>query len=110
MALFWLALTAFAIGTEAFVIAGLLPVIAADIHITVVTTGQLVTAYAFTYAIGSPILAVLFNNLDRKLILLLALGCFIIGNLVAATADGWRAGRSIPRRSSRWCGSPPKRR
>ena len=91
MALFWLALTAFAIGTEAFVIAGLLPVIAADIHITVVTTGQLVTAYAFTYAIGSPILAVLFNNLDRKLILLLALGCFIIGNLVAATADGFTA-------------------
>ena len=55
---------AFAIGTEAFVIAGLLPVIAADLQIFLAATGQLVTAYALTYAIGSPILAVTFNNLD----------------------------------------------
>ncbi len=82
MSLYWLALTAFAIGTEAFVIAGLLPVIASDVHITLVATGQLVTAYALTYAIGSPILAVLFNNVDRKVTLIIALSCFIAGNLV----------------------------
>lgn len=89
MSLFWLALTAFAIGTEAFVIAGLLPVIASDVHITLVATGQLVTAYAFTYAIGSPVFAVLFNNVDRKLTLILALGLFIAGNFAAATANGF---------------------
>lgn len=89
MSLYWLALTAFAIGTEAFVIAGLLPVIASDVHITLVATGQLVTAYALTYAVGSPILAVLFNNVDRKVTLIIALSCFIAGNLVAATADGF---------------------
>jgi predicted MFS family arabinose efflux permease len=89
MRLFWLALSTFAIGTEAFVIAGLLPVIASDLHITLVATGQLVTAYALTYAIGSPILAVLFNNLDRKLALILAMGCFIVGNIAAATAHGF---------------------
>lgn len=89
MSLYWLALTAFAIGTEAFVIAGLLPVIASDVHITLVATGQLVTAYALTYAIGSPVLAVLFNNVDRKATLILALSCFIAGNLLAATANGF---------------------
>jgi predicted MFS family arabinose efflux permease len=89
MSLYWLALTAFAIGTEAFVITGLLPMIAADIHISLVATGLLVTAYAITYAVGSPILAVLFNNIDRKLTLIFALICFIIGNLTAATADGF---------------------
>lgn len=89
MSLYWLALTAFAIGTEAFVIAGLLPVIASDVHITLAATGQLVTAYALTYAVGSPILAVLFNNVDRKVTLIIALSCFIAGNLVAATADGF---------------------
>lgn len=89
MSLYWLALTAFAIGTEAFVIAGLLPVIASDVHISLVATGQLVTAYALTYAVGSPILAVLFNNVDRKLTLILALSFFIAGNLAAATADGF---------------------
>jgi len=86
MSILWLAVAAFAIGTEAFVIAGLLPVIAADLQISLAATGQLVTAYALTYAIGSPILAVTFNNLDRRAVLALALCCFIVGNLLAVVA------------------------
>src|SRR5580698_3466539 len=87
MSILWLAVAAFAIGTEAFVIAGLLPVIAADMQISLAATGQLVTVYALTYAVGSPILAVVFNNLDRRSVLALALGCFIAGNLLAVVAD-----------------------
>ena len=87
MSVFWLALAAFAIGTEAFVIAGILPVIAADLQISLATTGQLVTVYALTYAVGSPILAVTFNNLDRRTLLTLALCSFIAANLLAATAS-----------------------
>lgn len=86
MSIFSLALAAFAIGTEAFVIAGLLPVMAADLHVTLAATGQLVTAYAITYAIGSPILAVAFNNFDRRTVVSLALVCFIAGNIMAAFA------------------------
>ena len=89
MSIFWLAVAAFAIGTEAFVIAGLLPVIAADLQISLAATGQLVTAYALTYAIGSPILAVTFNNLDRRTVLTLALCCFIAGNLLAVVAGSF---------------------
>jgi predicted MFS family arabinose efflux permease len=86
MSVFWLAVAAFAIGTEGFVIAGLLPVIAGDLQISVVATGQLVTVYALTYAVGSPILAVIFNNFDRKDVLTLALCSFIAGNLLAVAA------------------------
>ncbi len=86
MSVFWLAVAAFAIGTEGFVIAGLLPVIAADMQISVAVAGQLVTVYALAYAIGSPILAVTFNNLDRRNVLTLALCCFIVGNLLAVAA------------------------
>ena len=89
MSVFWLALAAFAIGTEAFVIAGLLPIMATDLHVTVAATGQLVTAYAITYAIGSPILAVAFNNFDRRTVLSVALCCFIAGNVMAAFAVGF---------------------
>jgi predicted MFS family arabinose efflux permease len=89
MSIFWLALAAFSIGTEAFVIAGLLPVIAADVNISLAATGQLVTVYALTYAVGSPILAVLFNNIDRKAVLTLSLCCFIGGNFIAASASGF---------------------
>jgi predicted MFS family arabinose efflux permease len=86
MSVVWLAVAAFAIGTEAFVIAGLLPVIASDLQISMAATGQLVTAYALTYAVGSPILAVTFNNLDRRTVMTLALCCFIAGNLLAVVA------------------------
>src|SRR5258708_28575126 len=89
MGVLWLAVATFAIGTEAFVIAGLLPVIAADMQISVAATGQLVTAYALAYAVGSPILAVVFNNLDRRNVLTLALGCFIAGNVLAVTAGNF---------------------
>jgi predicted MFS family arabinose efflux permease len=89
MSVFWLALAAFAIGTEAFVIAGLLPVISADLQISLAATGQLVTAYALTYAVGSPILAVAFNNLDRRRLLVLALCAFIAGNLLAVVATSF---------------------
>jgi predicted MFS family arabinose efflux permease len=86
MSVFWLAVAAFAIGTEAFVIAGLLPVIATDLQISLSATGQLVTVYALTYAVGSPVLAVAFNNFDRRTVLATALGCFIVGNLLAVVA------------------------
>ena len=89
MSVFWLALAAFAIGTEAFVIAGLLPVIAADMQISAAAAGQLVTAYALAYALGSPILSVTFNNLDRKNVLALALSCFIAGKLLAVASPGF---------------------
>ena len=89
MGVLWLAVAAFAIGTESFVIAGLLPVIAADMQMSVAATGQLVTAYALTYAIGSPILAVAFANLDRRSLLILALCCFIAGNLLAVAVSNF---------------------
>jgi predicted MFS family arabinose efflux permease len=89
MGVLWLAVAAFAIGTESFVIAGLLPVIAADMQISGAATGQLVTAYALTYAVASPILAVTFTNLDRRNLLILALSCFIAGNLFAVAAGSF---------------------
>ncbi|TYL99259.1 MFS transporter [Bradyrhizobium rifense] len=89
MSVFWLALAAFAIGTESFVIAGLLPTIANDLSISVSAAGQLVTAYALTYAVGSPILAVTLNNIDRRTVLALALSTFIAGNLFAVMASGY---------------------
>ena len=89
MGVFWLALAAFAIGTEAFVIAGLLPIVSADLQISVAATGQLVTAYALAYALGSPILAVAFNNFDRRDVLTLALSGFIAANLLAVAATSF---------------------
>ena len=89
MGVFWFALAAFATGMEAFVLAGLLPTIAGALHVPFSAAGQLVTVYALTYAIGSPVLAVMFNNVERKTTLTIALVFFIICNLLAAVAPSF---------------------
>src|SRR5689334_7869157 len=89
VSLFWLALGAFAIGTESYVIAGLLPSIAGDLGVSIPLAGQLVTAFALTYAFGSPLLAVTTSGLDRRRLMLGSLGTFVLGNLLAAIAHGY---------------------
>ena len=54
--LYWPAPGTLAVGTESFMIAGLLPDIATDLHTSIVATGQLVTVFALAYALSSPIL------------------------------------------------------
>jgi predicted MFS family arabinose efflux permease len=85
--LVWLALGAFAIGTGTFVIAALVPLIAADLAVPVAAVGRLVTVFALAYAVGSPLLSILTGNVNRKLLLVLSLLAFALANLVAASAQ-----------------------
>jgi len=81
-----LALGMFALGTDAFVIAGVLPVIAHDTHVTEGMAGQLVTAFALTYGLGSPILAGLASRWSPNRVLVGALGLFCLSNIASALA------------------------
>ena len=74
----------FAIGTDGYIIAGLLPEIAELSDVTISTAGQLITAFALVYAAASPVLASLFGNLDRRKLLMLSLGVFTFGNILVA--------------------------
>lgn len=86
-----LALTAcaFCIGTAEFVVMGLLPDIARDLAVSIPLAGQIVTAYAIGVVVGAPILAVLTGRMPRKLVLLLMLGVFIVGNLLSAISPNY---------------------
>ena len=84
-----LALGMFALGTGAFVTAGLLPPIAADLAVPVATVGQLVTVYAIAYAICTPLLAVATGALNRRRLLIGALCLFALANLLAALASSF---------------------
>lgn len=75
-----LVLGTFIIGTDDFVIAGILPSIAADLDVSIVAAGQLVTAFAFAYAIGAPVLGTLTIHLPIKNLLLLSMLLFAISN------------------------------
>lgn len=84
-----LALGAFAIGTEGYAIAGLLPKVAADIGVTVPVAGQLITAFALAFAVGSPVLAVFTGHLERKRLLMGSILVFGVFNVVAAVAHSY---------------------
>lgn len=89
--LIWLALGAFAIGTEGFMISGILPGMAHDLGVSVAAAGQLVTIFAFAYAIGSPLIAVATANVPRRALLIGAMTAFTLSNLLAAFAPGYAA-------------------
>jgi predicted MFS family arabinose efflux permease len=87
--LLWLTLGAFALGTEGFMIAGLLPALARDLNVGVPAAGHLVTAFSLAYAIGAPVMAVLTAGLERRRLLAFAMGGFTLANLLAAVAPSY---------------------
>jgi predicted MFS family arabinose efflux permease len=84
-----LVLGAFAIGAETFLVSGVLPQIAADLHVTAAAAGSLVTVFAIAYAFGSPLIAVATAGVERKRLLIGAIGAFALANLVAAFAPNF---------------------
>ena len=84
-----LALGMFALGTDSFVIAGVLPEIARSFQVSIGAAGQLTTVYALSYAVLSPAAAALFAHIDRKKVMLAGLGIFIVANLATASAPSF---------------------
>lgn len=76
----------FAMGTDNFVVAGILPSVASSLHTSVSVAGQMVTVYALTYAVLAPLLAALGGRWPRKTLLVCALGIFVVGNVISAMA------------------------
>ncbi|HEV7291619.1 MAG TPA: MFS transporter [Devosia sp.] len=79
-------LAAFAFGTAEFVIAGVLPDVAAGLDVSIPVAGYLVTGYAIGIAIGGPLLAVATKKLSRKALILLLGGVFTFGQVLCAIA------------------------
>ncbi|SFU54912.1 Predicted arabinose efflux permease, MFS family [Methylobacterium sp. 174MFSha1.1] len=93
-----LAVGTLAIGTDGFIVAGVLQDIGRRLDVSVAAAGQLVTVFAVVYAISSPVLASLTANLPRRRLLLFALSVFIVGNAMAALAESYAmlmAGRVV---------------
>ena len=89
VAIWMLAIGAFAIGMSEFVIMGLLPNIARDFDVTVSQAGQLITGYALGVAIGGPILVMLTIKWNRKYLLLVLMGIFIFGNIAVSLSPSY---------------------
>lgn len=70
------------INTEMGVV-GILPLIAENFHVTVPEAGWTVGAFALVVAVSAPVTPLLFSGVNRKKVMLLALGLFTLSNIVA---------------------------
>ncbi|MFF9812568.1 MFS transporter [Streptomyces sp. NPDC014006] len=86
LALLALAVGAFGIGTTEFVMMGLLPDVADDLHISIPAAGHLVSAYALGVVIGAPLLAALTARMSRRTVLIALMVLFVVGNALSAFA------------------------
>ncbi|MEV0583146.1 MFS transporter [Nonomuraea sp. NPDC050310] len=87
--LYPLAIGNFAIGTGMFVTAGLVQPIARDLDVSPAAAGQMMTVFALSYAVLSPVLAALSARLSRRTVLVAGLVVFIVGNVLTALAPSF---------------------
>jgi predicted MFS family arabinose efflux permease len=81
-----LALGTFAIGTDVFVVSGILPAISAQFGTDLDVAGQAVTAYALTYALAAPLLVPLTAALRQGRVVIVTLAIFALANALCAAA------------------------
>jgi MFS transporter, DHA1 family, inner membrane transport protein len=81
-----LAVSAFGIGTSEYIIMGLLPDLAHSLQVSIPKAGVLVSGYALSVTLGSPLVALALSRMDRKRALLILMGMFIAGNALCALA------------------------
>ncbi|WP_324197124.1 MFS transporter [Streptomyces sp. NRRL B-1677] len=79
-----LAMGTFVLGVDGFVLPGLLPEISSDLSVSTTTAGQLTTAFAIAYAIGSPVIATLTGRMDRRAVIGVGMVAFLIGMVLQA--------------------------
>jgi MFS transporter, DHA1 family, inner membrane transport protein len=79
-----LALGTFAIGTDAFIIGGILPKIAHDLSVSVGNAGLVASVFSLSYALGSPAVSALSARLRRSDVIIGGLAAFSAANLLSA--------------------------
>ena len=70
-------------------IVGILPMIAEQFHIGIATAGWLISGFALVVAVAGPTMPLLCSRLNRKTLMLVAGGIFIISNLLSAFAPNF---------------------
>lgn len=91
-------LIAFMLGCNEFMVVGNLSLIASSFNVSLASISVLVSVFAWTYAILTPIITALTNKINRFTLLIVLLIIFMLGTLLtfAAPSYGWLvAGRIL---------------
>ncbi|WP_324196607.1 MFS transporter [Nocardia farcinica] len=86
-----LAVAALVFYTDDYVIAGVLPEIAADLDVTVGTAGRLVTVFSLTLAVAAPLAALVTARCAPRALLAGAAVVFVAANALAAVTPAFEA-------------------
>lgn len=86
-----LALSSFAVGTQAFVFGGMLVQMAQELGVSVAAVGQLATIYALTFAVAAPLIGSQVAGLERRRLLVGSLCVLAALNVAAAFTPGFEA-------------------
>lgn len=89
--IFFLAMISFLIGTDEYIIVGILDKIAATSSISVSSVGQLITVFSISFGILTPIVIVFTRRMDRKKLLIIALLIFAVSNAAVALFSSFYA-------------------
>ena len=86
------------INTEMGVV-GIIPLIASTFGVSVPEAGWTVSVFALIVAISAPVMPLLFSGMNRKTVMLLALGLFTASNVISLLTDSFAvllAARALP--------------
>ncbi|WP_307544567.1 Cmx/CmrA family chloramphenicol efflux MFS transporter [Streptomyces sp. V3I8] len=89
LAVYVLGLSVFALGTSEFMLSGLLPAVADDMHVSIPRAGLLISAFAVGMVVGAPLLAVATLRLPRRTTLVALIGVFGLGQIAGALAPDY---------------------
>jgi MFS transporter, DHA1 family, inner membrane transport protein len=81
-----LAIGMFALGTDSFVVAGVLPEVARHFDVGIGAAGQMTTIYSVTFALLSPTIAALAAGVPRKNMLIAGAAVFVLANIATAVS------------------------
>ena len=87
--LFVLAMGMFALGTDSYVVAGVLPEISRAFGVSMGAAGQMTTVYSVSFAVLSPTIAAIAASVSRKRLLLSGAVIFVLANLATALAPSF---------------------
>lgn len=79
----------FAIVTSEFQVSGMMPVMAAELSVSISRVGYLVSLYSFAMAVGGPLLAMVLLKTPLKTALMMLYAVFIVGESLGALAQSY---------------------
>jgi DHA1 family chloramphenicol resistance protein-like MFS transporter len=88
-AIYLLGLAVFAQGTSEFMLSGLVPGIARDMHVSIPTAGLLTSAFAAGMIVGAPLMVLLSRRWSRRRSLLTFLIIFLLVHILGAVTTSY---------------------